>query len=730
MTFVWEPAAAVNAASGVLMSLLGAALLFSNPRRDWNRLFGVLAALWGLQIVAANTVRLTVDPNVALLSGRLTLAFLIPLYFFIVAFAATFPRPRPPFGTSGVAVAALTLPAAAALAVLFLEPDLLIVDIIQTPEGRWTLRWGRLMPYLVTAPFFGALSYALFVMMRRFEEAPSSTERKQVGSVLAALGLYAAYYSPRQLSSFGREALGFEAAPEASNAEAALIAAIMAATVAILVAIAARLVRRIRAHPRGPVRRQATTILAIIGVGMLAALLAEALGGLGGPSLELVGVVRLGSIGLIVFAIARYQLFDLELRAKQGTTAASVLLIVGALGGAVYWGMRQLAVSALVQVSVSGVVAAVALVPMLHVAYRLADRVAPRVDEEGDHVYLRKLEVYRAAVERFLARGEEPDASDPELRELRERLSLGDRDHAVAATLAETTVGPGSRGIVMAPGEEAFGKYELETVIAEGGFGRVFRARDTVLGRPVAIKELLAKWRDEEALAQRFLQEARFVGRLNHPNIVSVYGVEEHGGDRYIIMEHVGGGSLADRLKAGALGLEEALDAARGMLAGLSAAHAEGIVHRDVKPSNVLFDEDGRVKLVDFGIANLTRQKPGRTVSGLASPGSNPGTLSYMSPEQARGDPVDERADVYSAAAVLVECLTGRAPVDVGGMDPARARELIGEGKAVRAEGVPAPVRSVLETALDPSPEDRFPSVDAFEQALEDASSQLDEDGS
>lgn len=720
MAFAWDPAALLNVVSGVLMGTLGAGLLVSDPGRDWNRLFGLLAVFWGVQIVAANTVRLTTDAELALVAGQLALAFLIPLYFFIVAFASIFPRPRGPVGTSPLAVAVLALPAGGALAALFFDPESLIAGVNTLPDGSLTLSWGPLLPYLVTAPFFGAISYALYVMMQRLDEAVSPTERKQVGAVLAALGLYTAYYAPRQLVMFGGAALGVGSAVEAGTGEAALIAVVMAATVAILAAVVWRLARRVRERPEGPFRAEARAALIVVAIGVAGAVLVEVVELAGGPSLELVGLFRSGSVVLIVYAVARYQLFDLDLRAKRWAAAGAAALAVTAVAGAAFLGLRSVEIAPAFRVTATALVAVGALVPALHVSYRLADRIAPNVSKGGDHLYLRKLEVYRAAVEQKLADGGALEADDEDLAQLRGRLDLDERDHGVVVTLARSEAEPAAAAPSLDPGDRAFGKYELEEVIAEGGYGRVLKAHDTLLGRPVVIKELLAKWRDDEVIVERFLREARIAGRLDHPNIVSVYGIETHGSDHYIIMEHVPGGTLGDRLEAGPMAPREAVRVARQVLEALSAAHREGVVHRDVKPENVLFDADDQVKLTDFGIAHLTRGEPEGTLGGLTTAAGHPGTLSYMSPEQAAGEPVDERSDLYSVAALVHRCLTGQPPVDVEGLGELAARETIAEADPPEMDELPSGVRDVLTTALARDPEDRYASASEFLAALED----------
>lgn len=726
-----DPGAVLNIVSGVIMGVLGLALMATDLDRDDNRLFGLLAVFWSVQIVAANTVRLTGDTDLALFAGLLSLAFLIPLYFFIAAFAATFPEPRGLLGTSPLAVAALALPAGGALAALFLEPDLLLEGVATLPDGSLTLQWGSLLPYLVTAPFFGALSYALYVMLRRLDEASSPVRRKQITFVLAALAAFTAYYAPTQAIKFGGDALGLGAAPEAGSADALLIAGIMLATVVILGMIVVRLIQRLRRPPAEQAGQEARLVLTVIGVAAGAAGLGWTVEVLGGPQLELLGLFRAGSVGLIVYGIARYQLFDIDLRTKRWTAMGGAGLAGIALAAAAWVVLTRLSIAPALPAVGAVIVGAAAFLPALHVAYRVADRMVPGVQADGEHTYLRKLQVYRAAVEEHLGQGRPAKPEAPELAKLRDHLGLTERDHNVVVTLATAEAEPGQHRPALEPGSRAFGKYELEEVLAEGGFGRILKARDTLLGRPVVIKELLAKWRENEQVVGRFLREAQVAGQLDDPRIVSVYGVEQHGGDHYVIMEYLSGGSLADRLQDGSLGLGQAIRVAQGVLEALSSAHAHGVVHRDVKPGNVLLDGQGEVKLADFGIASLTRTDPDETLSGLTPDAPQPGSLTAMSPEQARGDPVDHRTDLYAVGALLYRMVTGRPHVDLDGLDEVAARGRIADGPEVALpDDVPAPLARVIETAMAKDPDDRFQNARGFLGALEEIQDELASPGS
>jgi len=203
--------------------------------------------------------------------------------------------------------------------------------------------------------------------------------------------------------------------------------------------------------------------------------------------------------------------------------------------------------------------------------------------------------------------------------------------------------------------------YVIGPLIGSGGMADVYRARDTKLGRDVAVKILHhVRVADRERL-DTIYREARVLASLNHPNIAAVYGIEEGEGVCGIVLELVEGETLAERLRNGKLLLPDALTMAKQIIDGLRAAHARGIIHRDLKPSNIKLTPEGKVKLVDFGIAKLVRSLDiDETVADISRVGVVLGTVAYMSPEQARGKPVDARTDVWSFGCVLYEMLTGK----------------------------------------------------------------------
>ena len=201
------------------------------------------------------------------------------------------------------------------------------------------------------------------------------------------------------------------------------------------------------------------------------------------------------------------------------------------------------------------------------------------------------------------------------------------------------------------------GRYRLEAKLGSGGMSTVYLARDTTLDRPVAVKVMHREMSEQADQLERFRQEARAVAKLSHPNVVSVIDAGEDGGYPYIVFEYVEGETLKARInRIGPLDVQEALAYAIEIARGLTVAHARKMVHRDIKPQNVLIDAEGRAKLTDFGISRQLEQ------DGMTATGRVLGTTDYVAPEQAMGRGADQRSDIYSLGVVLYEMFTGEVP--------------------------------------------------------------------
>ena len=254
-----------------------------------------------------------------------------------------------------------------------------------------------------------------------------------------------------------------------------------------------------------------------------------------------------------------------------------------------------------------------------------------------------------------------------------------------------------------------FGCYAITAPLASGGMGEVYRARDTELGRDVAIKVLPASFTSDAARVARFEQEAKTLASLNHPNIAQIYGLERSGATAALVMELVEGPTLAERIAEGRLGVDEALGLGAQIAGALEGAHERGIVHRDLKPANIKLRPDGTVKVLDFGIAKALdpRQISGPGPAALTTPAETQagivlGTAAYMSPEQARGKAVDQRTDVWAFGCVLYEMLTGKPAFLGEDVTSTLARVLeVPANWATLPSRVPAAVRRTLELCLE-----------------------------
>jgi serine/threonine protein kinase len=261
------------------------------------------------------------------------------------------------------------------------------------------------------------------------------------------------------------------------------------------------------------------------------------------------------------------------------------------------------------------------------------------------------------------------------------------------------------------------GQFRIVERIGAGGMATVFKAYQPTLDRYVAVKVLPAYHARDPVFVKRFVQEARSVARLAHPNIVQIHDFGEQDNITYIVMEYVDGGTLKDRLKR-ALPPGEAIDFIIQAAEGLDCAHRNGIVHRDVKPANMLLRKDGHLLLSDFGIAKILEG-----TTNLTRVGTGIGTPQYMSPEQGVGQPVDRRSDIYSLGIVFFHCLTGRVPftadnpltITVKHMnDPLPVDKLV-------AEGVPGPVIQVVQMMTAKQPHERYQSAELLIDALTSA---------
>src|SRR5438105_15326247 len=275
-------------------------------------------------------------------------------------------------------------------------------------------------------------------------------------------------------------------------------------------------------------------------------------------------------------------------------------------------------------------------------------------------------------------------------------------------------------------GEVLSGRYELEELVGSGGMSSVYRAHDRLLDRKVALKVLHEQYMEDADYVERFRHEARAVAALSHPNIVTVIDRGEHEGRQFIVFEYVDGENLKRMIeRRGPAPVPTALELASQVARGLAFAHQQGVVHRDVKPQNVLLNGDGQAKVTDFGIARTL------DVDGVTQTGTVLGTSNYIAPEQASGQPVDVQTDVYSLGVVLYELLAGDVPFP-GENFVVVATKHVNEPPPnlldVR-KAVPLRVAAAVDRALEKDPAARFPTMDAFAAELEACLVALDSPG-
>ncbi len=268
-------------------------------------------------------------------------------------------------------------------------------------------------------------------------------------------------------------------------------------------------------------------------------------------------------------------------------------------------------------------------------------------------------------------------------------------------------------------------RYEVIKVLGKGAFGVVYLAKDLRIGRLLAMKQLYGKYSESAEIHHRFLQEARIAGQIDNPNIVTIFDVHEEGGVPCILMEYLAGGNLSTTLRLDApLPERTALDLIQGILNGLAAAHRMGVIHRDIKPPNILFDQTGTPKISDFGVAHLPREAGGIDVDASRHVA---GTPCYMAPEQLHSDgqAVDARADLYAAGLMLYEMVTGERFHEF--RRPRSMSDLLGRIKAKGPpgnrdypEGVSSDTKRLIARLLEINPDRRYPNAGIVLRDVED----------
>jgi eukaryotic-like serine/threonine-protein kinase len=311
-------------------------------------------------------------------------------------------------------------------------------------------------------------------------------------------------------------------------------------------------------------------------------------------------------------------------------------------------------------------------------------------------------------------------SSDPSLRQEVETLLASSDD--VRSSFLQS---PPQQRLTLSPGTK-LGEYEVKSLLGAGGMGEIYRARDARLGRDVAIKVLPSLFSADSERLRRFEQEARAAAALNHPNILAVHQMGTHDGSPYLVSELLEGNTLREQLRRGKLAVRKAIDYGVQVARGLSAAHEKGIVHRDLKPENLFVTKDGRVKILDFGLAKLTQpqtdsEHDAPRLTNKTEEGAVMGTVGYMSPEQVRGQSADHRTDIFSFGAILYEMLAGQRAFQKP-TAPETQNAILNEDPASISQvttNISPALQRVVHRCLEKSPEQRFQSASDLAFALD-----------
>ncbi len=714
MDYMTNPSSILGVASGLAMAGLGLIVLVVAVRarqrgvaRAGTMAFASFALLWGFQITAANMSFMAISKGPVLFWSYANVALLIPMYLPLLVFMARHPAPIHRVANQPLALFLASVPAATMLLLLWTAPHLFVDGTQPHPvDGLPIASFGPLFIPVGLVGTIGVFVLALWAAVARWRQAASPAVRDQMAVVVAALLTYVSYkgtevftYGLPGSTLFDVLVLQGDLGLNWVHAAAAMLSVLAVAGIAL-------------ARPGEPWRGLVVTTAV---VPMAAGLLERFVIDMEAVGFNMVGLWRLLTVALFAYGIAHYRLLNIDLRARAATgiiTYAALCLATTAL-------LWQWGRDVLVDRPWLGGAALIGIPAMFAPALRFAraggDGRGPPSDT--GRVYRRRLEIYRAALEESRNQNMGPRTDQHYLSVLRRSLNITPDEHRVLLALADQSA-PGTDDGLQ-PGQLVGGRYRVGRAIAEGSHGHIVLASDSLTGQNVVLKQLQNQWRSSAEARKRLEREIHLMRSLDHPHLVKLLDAVR-GPTPILVMEHLSDGDLEQRLRKGALPPEACLRVVRDVAAALDSLHASGVVHRDVKPANILFDGDGRAKLGDFGIALAL--EPEEDWTQLTTQGTQPGTVAYMSPEQARGDRVTAASDQYSLAAVLYRMLTGEPPVSLQGLSDFRARRAIESQRPdFPIHDAPPAISMAVERAMSVAPSDRFASAGAFAEALTDA---------
>ena len=682
------------AISALAVLLLGVVTLAAGRARPPGTLaLGAFAVLWGAHVLAGRWMAYA-TPEAAPVAHLTYLAFLLPLPYLLLEFARAYAKDAAASRLWRAGSLACLLLALGAATALLAAPDLVYEGPTRF-EGRVFPDWGPLYGPLAIAPFFAVLGVTLVALDRT--RRASATPRASLHHALLAggLGAFTAFSAGNNLVFSVADPLVL-GTPPLADGYLPLFLALTAVTLAVGARAAAEALRAPSTKARRPALLVAAATLGPLAWGLVEGVLAYTVL----PRFSTVGLWRLLGVALLAYALARSRMPDLAPRSRR--TAATALGIAGAATtGGVATGVFLLVAPGTPLALLAALVTPLAtLTPTVQLAQR-ALHVDP-AQGAADATLARRVETYRAALEASLARGSLAE-DEAFLRGLRERLAIAPDAHEALLCVARESVLP-------APDATHPG-YELLRLLGEGAHGRAWLARRRADDDLVVLKEPVER---TEPAREALLRQARLAQRVRHARLVRLHHVAESARGPFLVMDHLPGGSLADRLAEGPLPPAEAVRATMDVLEGLDALHRAGLTHGDVKPSNVLLDLDGRACLGDFGLMRAEDPEVTRTALGAQ------GSLAAMAPEQLDGAPATRGTDVYAAGALLYRLLTGEHYVAFAGLDETRARGLVRESPPRLPHPlVPPGLEPVLRRALAKHAGERYASAAAMRADLE-----------